>query len=92
MVKDGELCIKCDCHCHELHIERWDENVTDTTQRLWLASIWSRGYETKPNWMSRLGHIWHIILHGRPYGDEIVISRTEMEKLFNYTNKELNNT
>lgn len=86
MQKDHELHITCECHTHELHVERDSDAGVDN----WYVSFWQRGYHTTTDWKWRLRYVWQILKTGRPYGDEVVLSRDQMQELFNYINKELN--
>lgn len=80
----GELHIKCSCHTHELHIER------DADMDSWDVSLWVRGYHDMSPWTWRLRCIWRIIKTGRPYGDAVILDRTQMQELSDYINTELN--
>ena len=86
MQKNDELHITCDCHTHELHFERDSDGDIDN----WYVSFWQRGYYSTTGWKWRLRCIWNIIKTGRPYGDEVVLSRPQMKELFDYVNKQLN--
>lgn len=86
MTKDGELHITCDCHTHELHVER----DIDPPPENWYVSFWLRGYGRETDWTWRLRCIWRIIKTGRPYGDEVVLSRPQMQELLDYVSNELN--
>lgn len=88
MMKDGELYVECGCHTHALHFDR----DSDPTVTVWYVSFWQRGYASTAGWLWRLRYIWQIIKTGRPYGDEVVLDRRQMEELSNYINNELNNT
>ena len=87
MTKEGELHIECDCHTHALHFERdCEPSPTDT----WYVSFWQRGYYDSPDWKWQLRCIWQILKTGRPYGDEVILGRPQMQELFDYVNNELN--
>ena len=83
MKKENELHITCDCHTHELHFERDDE------LGVWYVSFWQRGYASDTPWKYRLKCIWHILKYGRPYGDEVILSKNSVIKLKKYLDKQL---
>lgn len=78
------LHLTCDCHCHELHVEK------DQDQVLWYISFWQRGYAVETSWSYRLKCIWYILKNGRPYGDEVVLKKKDLIKLKEYVDKQLN--
>ena len=90
-MKDGELHITCDCHAHELHIERDDISTPGgTTTKNWYVSFWQCGYHSTVSWRWQLKCIWKILQTGTPYGDEVILSRSQMQELYDYIKKELN--
>jgi len=83
MQKDNELHLTCGCHSHELHLEK------DHEDEMWYGSFWVRGYQTDTDWRFRLRCIWHILKTGRPYGDEIILERKDLEELKKYIDSQL---
>jgi len=83
MIKGNELYITCRCYFHALHIER-DDRVNE-----WYVSRWIRGYATETSWKYRIKCIWYILVHGRPYGDEIILNKQDMKELKNYIEHQL---
>lgn len=84
------LHLECDCHCHELHAERWVE-FPDVAQDQWFFSFWVRGYTSCSTLKYKLKCIWHIIRTGQPYGDEVCLSRDQMLKLKYWVDSQLIN-
>jgi hypothetical protein len=83
MKKGNELHITCACHSHELHFDK------DTEMDMWYVSFWQRGYVEETSWRYRLKCIWHILVHGRPYGDEVVLDKKDIKELQEYINEQL---
>ena len=83
MKKENELHITCACHTHELHFEK------DHEDEMWYVSFWQRGYASDTSWKYRLKCIWHVLVHGRPYGDEVILEKKDMEELQIYINEQL---
>jgi hypothetical protein len=83
MKKENELHITCACHTHELHFEK------DHGYEMWYVSFWQRGYASDTSWKYRLKCIWHVLVHGRPYGDEVILEKKDMEELQIYINEQL---
>ena len=89
MHDDKELHITCDCHSHELHFER--DPFFDAGDHIWYGSFWMRGYKEKIfGW--RWKQAWHIIRTGRPYGDEVVLKKKDMQELLEYIQAQLKAT
>jgi len=83
MKKGNELHITCSCHTHELHVEK------DTEMDMWYVSFWQRGYAEETSWSYRLKCIWHVLKHGRPHGDEVVLEKKDIKELQEYINEQL---
>jgi len=83
MKKEDILHITCECHTHELHFEK------DFEDDMWYVSFWQRGYATETSWKYRLRCIWHILIHGRPYGDEVILNKQDLEQLQSYIKTQL---
>jgi hypothetical protein len=48
-----------------------------------------RGYAVQTSWRYKLRCIWHILKTGRPYGDEVVLEKKDLEELQTYINEQL---
>jgi hypothetical protein len=83
MKKNNELHLTCGCHSHELHFEK------DSEDAMWYISFWQRGYTSDSSWKYRLRCIWHILINGRPYGDEVVLEKKDLEELKEYVDEQL---
>jgi hypothetical protein len=83
MKSKNELHITCGCHAHELHFEK------DHEYDMWYISFWQRGYATDSSWRYRLKCIWHILKNGRPYGDEVILDKKDLEELKQYVDEQL---
>lgn len=83
MIKDNELHVTCGCHSHELHFEK------DCELPMWYVSFWQRGYVEHSSWAYRIKCIWHILRTGRPYGDEVILAKKDLEELKEYVDKQL---
>ena len=85
MNKDDILHLTCDCHTHELHFEK------DFEDEMWYVSFWQRGYASETSWVYRLKCIWQILKTGRPYGDEVILSKEDLLKLDEYIKNQMDN-
>lgn len=83
MHNDTELHLTCSCHSHELHIEK------DSQDEMWYGSFWMRGY-AEHDWKWKWRQIWHIFVTGKPYGDEIVMTKDHLKELLTYVEKQIN--
>ena len=83
MKKDNELHITCGCHTHELHFEK------DHEEDMWYVSFLQRGYMSENSWKYRFRCIWQILKTGRPYGDEVILNKSDLIKLQQYIKEEL---
>lgn len=63
--------IKCTCHSEGVMVEA--DNECDTL----FLSIWERGYkdDNSLSWKQKLRYIWQVLIHGKPYTDQIVLNR-----------------
>ena len=83
MKNNKELHLTCSCHTHELHVEKDHEDA------MWYISFWQRGYISETSWKYRLRCIWHILINGRPYGDEVILERKDLIELKQYVDEQL---
>lgn len=83
MKKDNELHLTCSCHTHELHFEK------DFEDDMWYISFWQRGYISETSWRYRFRCILQILKTGRPYGDEVVLEKKDLEELKQYVDEQL---
>lgn len=83
MKKDDELHLTCSCHSHELHFEK------DQEMNMWYISFWQRGYVSETSWKYRIKCVWHILRHGRPYGDEVILNEEDMKVLHSYVKNQI---
>jgi hypothetical protein len=84
MHNDKELHLTCGCHNHELHLEK--DCCGDP---MWYGSFWIRGYSGEKSWRWTLRQLWQILKTGRPYGDEVVLSKEHLEELQVYVQEQL---
>lgn len=88
MHNDKELHLTCSCHSHELHIER-DDLSEEKIHSVWYGSFWIRGYRGEKSWRWSLRQMWEILKTGKPYGDEVVLSKEHLEELQVYVQEQL---
>ncbi len=86
MHNDKEIHLECECHSHALHIER--DPCFDKGDPLWFGSFWERGYYQR-KWTWRWRQAWNTLWSGRPYGDEVVLKKEQLEELSQYIQKQL---
>ena len=67
---------ECECSAEIISISKWRG---DPEIFISMYSIGAGGY--RPNWRYRIKYIWHIIKHGHPYTDSIVLSAEEAGRL-----------
>lgn len=63
-----ERLVTCECHVEGIHLTRFKDDPD-----LYLSMWEARYYNGKPDWRTRLRHIWRIIRTGRPFDDELVL-------------------
>jgi hypothetical protein len=80
------LYLKCQCSGELLYIEHDDEIDC------YVMSIWLRGYKHTHPWSYRLRCIWHIIIHGVPYGDAVILSKEDVTRLVAYLDTQRTHT
>jgi hypothetical protein len=71
-----ETFVTCDCSSEALHISFDEEDNTC------CISIYK--LETKPTLTSKLRHVWKILTTGTPYGDQVIINKTKVKKLYDF--------
>lgn len=64
----------CACFAECLHLTTYDDGEVG-------LSIWSHGVGHRPPWLKRLRHIWHIVRHGDPYDDGVVLDAEDAQRL-----------
>ena len=69
--------IKCSCSSEALCLEKDEEDD------LLYISIWERGAsrDNRYSWSQRIKHCWHVLIEGRPYGDQLVLDRAARSEL-----------
>lgn len=82
-MKNKKLHLTCECHTHELHFEK------DFEEDMWYISFWQRGYGSESSLRYKLKCIWHILKTGTPYGDEVILNKSDLIKLKEYIDKQL---
>lgn len=87
MKNNNELHLTCSCHSHELHFEK--DGLDGDAHAIWYISFWQCGYQTYTPWRYKLKCIWKILKHGRPYGDEVVLERKDLQELKEYVDEQL---
>ena len=85
MHDNKEIHLECECHSHALHIER-DSYDKDHCQ--WYGSFWMRGYDAK-DWKWKWKVLWHVLRTGKPFGDEVVLSKEHLQELSDYIQEQL---
>lgn len=82
--KDGNTMVAfCDCS-HESLVLRWDEEYQEMD-----VSIYE--FAGTPTWRHKLRHIWRIIRHGTPYGDQVCLSTESVITVAHYMSKKVEN-
>ena len=69
--------IKCSGSSEALCLEKDEEDD------LLYISIWERGAsrDNRYSWSQRIKHCWHVLIEGRPYGDQLVLDRAARSEL-----------
>lgn len=68
----------CNCGADAIGLEVWD---LEDDQRGVCLSFWSWGHDRLYGWEYRLRHIWHIIRHGHPFTDSVILSMEQAKEL-----------
>lgn len=67
----GEAFLCC-CNTHAVHVMVDDDGVE--------FAIWEHAARPE-SWRQRLRHVWRVLRHGSPYGDQISLSPEEAQRL-----------
>lgn len=65
----------CDCG-EELLVVTQDKEWPDNIE----MAVWLRGRSYTLTWKDRIRYCWQIIRYGRPYNDQIILSRYKARK------------
>lgn len=68
-----EQSFKCSCLNHEVHIELSEDKQDNYV----YLTIWQQGFGCKPSFWGRLRMMWHILWHGIPERDMVVLDPQE---------------
>lgn len=74
--------IICECHSEILYIE-YDESIKQAD----LCIYHSCDYGSKLSWKNRIRYCWKVMSTGKPYSDQMVVSRAGLRKLKNLLGK-----
>jgi hypothetical protein len=69
----------CDCFCHALccQFDKLDNEL--------YLSMWHRSPGvSKWGWWQRLRWVWHVLITGEPYYDELVLNKESTKELIEY--------
>lgn len=96
MVKKKEITpfiLPCDCGSEWIILDKQDPDFPE--EGLYM-SILTHAYD-KPSFWHRFRHIWYILIHGKPYTDQVCLDLEKCRELytflFNYVNsKEVYNS
>jgi hypothetical protein len=80
--KNKVIFFLCDCHSEVLVIEYDKElGLADLSVYENRAS-----YKHKLSFWQRFRHIWHIIVRGTPYSDQILLNKNQIKELKTFLN------
>jgi hypothetical protein len=74
---EKELIIKCDCGSEAVHINSDNDKEFGYID----LSIWYLGSNNSLGFWERIKYVWRILTKGRPYGDQICLTKETAEKL-----------
>jgi len=80
-MREQTIQLKCECTGEALEISY------DMEENVYYFSIWTLGTKgVQVGLLHRLKHCWHILRYGHPYGDQLVISQANLNKLMPFIN------
>jgi hypothetical protein len=78
-MNDESTLYLCDCGCGAIAIETSDMGDGD---KLVCLSLWRHGVGGhRASWRDRLEYIWHIVRHGHPYTDTVLLKPEQAHRL-----------
>jgi len=76
----NELFVVCDCHSHAIVANRIDDN--DYGDHEYCLAFFERGYNGRiMTFKERLRWCWHILRHGNPWTDSVILDRAKAKRL-----------
>jgi len=76
---DKSIFIKCACQGEGMSIDY------DSNDNHYYFSYWSYGLSSrKLSWLSRLRYCWEVLWKGKPFNDELILTKEEVNKLENF--------
>lgn len=87
-MKEDKLYLDCECGAEVLRLEKEKDDCNEGevyTGNIYV-SVFSKMRTTSVFWLikHRIEQIWHIIKHGEPYGDNVIISLEDREKMIKF--------
>lgn len=76
---------KCSCSNEILHVSY--DNEIKTTE----FSIYEMQNTPKASWRQKLRWCWRILIKGSPYGDQVILEKSQITNLIEYLTKIQNN-
>ena len=78
--KDYKEFVQCDCGSEYVVFESQDPDCLD--EGLYM-SVFTLAYD-KPSFWHRFRHIWHTLIHGTPYTDQVCLDLDKVKELEKY--------
>ena len=76
---DRTIFIKCACHGEGMGVDY------DSEDGHYYFSYWSYGLSSrKLSWRQRLRYCWEVLWKGRPFNDELILTKEGVMKLENF--------
>lgn len=75
-----EIYIKCACSGEGLYINY------DKEDNLYYLAIFSLGFRdpSKLSFLEKIRWIWYLIKNGKPYNDQFILNKKEVDKLIRF--------
>lgn len=78
--KDYKEFIQCECGAEYIILEPQD--IEELQEGLYM-SIFTAALD-KPSFWHRFRHIWHTLIHGKPYTDQVCLDLNKVKELNKY--------
>lgn len=73
----------CDCGSELLYIE-YDPEIK--TAELAIFEV-SSSFRNKMTFKQKIRYIWQVLIHNKPFGDQIILSNKSIQELKHFLNK-----
>ena len=82
----NQLFVECDCHSHAIVVDKIKDDAYGEDE--YCLAFFERGYDGRIlSFKDRLRWCWHILRHGNPWTDSVILDRHKAKRLGEFLSK-----